>query len=206
MSPKERNLKMAFDMCRHHGIGGDYLEFGVFRGNSFAAAYHFAKQLHLDDMTFYAFDSFEGLPHIADVDKGTTKEFFEGAYACSEDDFKYNLRKERVPLKKVTVISGWFKDTLNQKTKQSLPLKKAAVVMIDCDLYESTVPVLDFLTDYLQEGTVIIFDDWNCFKSSSNKGQRRAFKEWRKKSQHIQLSVLNQYWWQGISFIVTSIT
>jgi hypothetical protein len=32
-----------------------------------------------------------------------------------------------------------------------LPLKKAAIIMIDCDLYESTVSVLDFITDYLQD-------------------------------------------------------
>lgn len=48
---------------------------------------------------------------------------------------------------------------------------------MDCDLYLSTVPVLEFVKDLLQKGTVIIFDDWNCFWADPDKGERRAWRE-----------------------------
>ena len=56
-------------------------------------------------------------------------------------------------------------------------MEKAALVMIDCDLYQSTVPVLGFLADLLQDGTVVLFDDWFCFGESEDNGEPRAFRE-----------------------------
>ena len=38
------------------------------------------------------------------------------------------------------------------------PLKPVAVAWVDCDLYESTQPVLEFLTGRLQDGSLIFFD------------------------------------------------
>ena len=34
------------------------------------------------------------------------------------------------------------------------------VTLIDCDLYKSTLSVLAFLEDLLQEGSMLLFDDW----------------------------------------------
>lgn len=51
------------------------------------------------------------------------------------------------------------------------------MVYIDCDLYKSTVPVLDFVRGFLQVGTVIVFDDWNCYHARPDHGERRAWAE-----------------------------
>ena len=59
--------------------------------------------------------------------------------------------------------------------------RKAAVIYVDCDLYESTVPVLKFIKPFLQRGTIIVFDDWNCFHGDPDRGERRAFKEFMDK-------------------------
>lgn len=67
-TPREEILRIAMlyaSMCK---LKGDYLEFGVQTGDSFMTAFHFAKQLDLKQMRFYAFDSFEGLPEITGVD------------------------------------------------------------------------------------------------------------------------------------------
>jgi O-methyltransferase len=48
------------------------------------------------------------------------------------------------------------------------------VIWVDCDLYESTVPVLDFITEYIQDGTVIIFDDWYSFRADPDRGEQKA--------------------------------
>jgi hypothetical protein len=67
---------------------------------------------------------------------------------------------------------------LNDHTKKTLGIKQAAVVWIDCDLYESTVPALNFITDFVQTGTIICFDDFYCFRGDPNRGESKAFKEW----------------------------
>ena len=58
----------------------------------------------------------------------------------------------------VTVVPGWYENTLNMATKEKLPLTKVSVIMIDCDLYASTANALAFVTDYIQDGTVMHVD------------------------------------------------
>jgi len=77
------------------------------------------------------------------------------------------------------------------ETKRRLSLKRASLVLIDCDLYESTVPVLAFITDLLDQGTIIIFDDWYRYKGHLDKGEQRACREWLDKNPQLELS---RYW------------
>ncbi|MEM6384554.1 MAG: hypothetical protein AAF739_17965, partial [Pseudomonadota bacterium] len=61
---------------------------------------------------------------------------------------------------------------------------KAAIVHLDCDLYQSTVECFDALVrdDVLQDGTILLFDDWNCNRGNPLFGQRRAFDEFLAKN------------------------
>jgi len=61
------------------------------------------------------------------------------------------------------------------------------MVMIDCDLYESTKDVLKFITNLVHNGTIIIFDDWYVFKSNPEKGQQYACIEWLNNNPNIKL-------------------
>ncbi len=179
-------------------IQGDYLEFGVFRGDSFISAYR-AIELAFDDastpgvwnlekdceerrqlwsqMRFFAFDSFEGLPSLTGADR-QTRDFVAGKYRASPEEFTTNLRKGGLPLERVTVVPGWFDEVLNERTIDHFELNNAAIVHIDCDLYESAIAVLEFLTPLLSEGAVVIFDDWYCFKANPDLGEQRACREW----------------------------
>lgn len=56
--------------------------------------------------------------------------------------------------------------------------KKAAVVHIDCDLYSSARDVLQFVEPHLVEGSLILFDDWFCYRGRRDKGVRGAFEKW----------------------------
>src|SRR2546423_1376775 len=67
-TPREWMLKTALDFAAYSRLEGDYLEFGVFRGDHFSAAFHLAQTAGLPAMRFYAFDSFAGLPAIAGHD------------------------------------------------------------------------------------------------------------------------------------------
>lgn len=200
--PDELIFKYAFEFINHHGIEGDYLEFGVWKGRSFARACNIWKHLFqskgkLNGMRFFAFDSFQGLP-----DTSESPEFKKGQYFSTEKSFKENIASQGVELSRVITVSGWFKDTLDQATKARLSLKKAAVVFIDCDLYESAKLVLNFLADLVQDGTVLIFDDWFAFRGRFDKGEQKAVEEWLKDNQKIKLIEWQNVNWRGKAFIV----
>jgi O-methyltransferase len=57
-------------------------------------------------------------------------------------------------------------------------MKKAAIIHVDCDLYASAKIALEFVKPLLVDGTVIIFDDWYCFRGKSEFGEQCAFNEW----------------------------
>lgn len=184
------------------GLEGDYLEFGVFRGHTFAGAFHTAKRYGLDRMCFYAFDSFRGLPPSSGVDASGFRHFEQGSFACGQPEFLANLRREHLDLARVTAVPGWFHESLTDELKQRLPLERAAVIWVDCDLYESTVPVLDFITGYLQNGTVLIFDDWYCYRADPNRGEQRAWREWRQAHPEYTSVEWRKIGWHGLALIV----
>lgn len=185
----------------YHPKGGDYLEFGVHEGKSFATAYAMAQKYKLSSMHFYAFDSFQGLPTITGIDRDGGQ-FKEGDYACSEAQFSENMRKRGVDITKVTTVPGWFEEVLNNETKKRLPITAASVIWVDCDIYESTVPVLDFIRDYVIDGTIIIFDDWFCFRGSPERGEQKAFREWLSRNPSITASEYFKHGFFGNSFIL----
>lgn len=179
---------------------GDYLEFGVYEGRSFISAYRQARLFDLD-MHFYAFDSFQGLPEVRGSD-GEYLRLRQGDYACDEESFREALEDHEVDLNDVTIVSGFYDRTLTEETKKSLPIRRAAIVWIDCDIYESTKRALDFVTDYVTTGSIIAFDDWFLFGADPNAGEMRAAREWLERNRHIRLVEYKGFGLFGLSFIV----
>lgn len=201
-SHREKMVKRAMEFVRFNSLPGDYLEFGVWKGGTFVNAYYFAKRYNLSTMKFYAFDSFEGLPEIKGVDAEGFKHFDQGLFTCSEAQFRRNIMKHGVDMNRVGIVPGWFDKVLNEEIKRAISIQNAAVIWIDCDIYESTVPILNFITDYLQDGTILIFDDWFCYRGNPNRGEQRAFREWLERNPQIQASEFYKFGWGGNSFII----
>ena len=185
------------------GFWGDYLEFGSYSGSSLCRAYQAFFQLYLDfwngsyDHTtdqrdrmlgwlqkawekkrFIAFDSWEGLPAPVGIDS-KFPHFEKGAYTAGIDQFLENCARGGVPREKIVPVKGFYESTLTTETARGLDLSVASVILIDCDLHESTRLALDFVTPYLRDGTVLIFDDWFQFNGHPELGEQRAFTEWR---------------------------
>ena len=199
---KEEILQYAMGFVNFTGVEGDYLEFGTWKGSCMVSAFHISKMFkELKGMKFYGFDSFQGLPAKKGVD-AQSAEFKEGDYSCTVDDVKENIKQGGVPLDRVSLVPGWFDESLNEKTRKQLPVKKASIIVIDCDLYESTVPVLKFITPYITDGTVLIFDDWYCFKGSPDRGEQKAFREWLSVNPQFKTTQYRQFGWMGNSFIM----
>lgn len=166
-------FEMAMGFVADCGVEGDYLEFGGASGGSLISAFLAASSFpQLRSMHFFVFDSFEGLPEPKGIDAGDCLRYHKGEYACTLDRFRENVSRSGVDLSRVTCVPGWYRERLTDGLKRTLPLKKTSVVLVDCDLFESTVPVLTFITPYIQDGTVMIFDDWFSFKGRLDRGRR----------------------------------
>lgn len=181
---------------------GDYLEFGLFKGYSFWHAQMQARRRGLEGMRFLGFDSFAGLPAIGTIDQTRNSEFFEGQYACSKEAVTQNLDSGGVDWRRTFLIEGYFSDSLVPEVKTRYGLERAAIVLIDCDLYESTADVLRFIDDLLGDGTVLLFDDWNCFDRDDNRGQRRALREFLERKPRWRMEPFFSYGIYGQVFIV----
>jgi hypothetical protein len=103
-----------------------------------------------------------------------------------------------LPAERIVVHEGWFQDTLGNVKNE-----KFALVHIDCDLYESTVQVLDyfFTNELFSDGCAVFFDDWNCNRASPQFGERRAWRECCRRY-NVEFSDCGDYGVFGHKFIV----
>jgi O-methyltransferase len=158
------------------GPGGDYYEFGLYRGYTFWLAQQVAGFNRLSRMRFFGFDSFRGLPP-PDPGDAVGNEFHAGEFACSREAVSNHLSRFGVDWDRTHLIEGFYETSLTAEVRANLQMGPAAVVLVDCDLYESASQVLEFVSALLQDGTIVLFDDWNSFSASDAHGERRAFRE-----------------------------
>jgi hypothetical protein len=132
------------------------MEFGVYKGDSIN---HFAELT--PGVTWYGFDSFEGLPEAWTLGAKT------GAFSIGG-----NLPPVRG---NVRLTKGFFDATLPGFVAQH-PGVKIALLHVDCDLYSSTVTILSNVADMVVPGTIIIFDDFINYHGWED-GEFKAFTE-----------------------------
>jgi hypothetical protein len=180
-------------------IEGDYLEFGLCGGTTFTFAYKHSRK-HGLAIHLYGFDSFKGLPKPEGID--VHPQWAEADMAVSIEDFVKSIEPSGISKSEYTLVPGFYSESLTPSKLDELNIKKASLVYIDCDLYESTVHVLRFVLPILKTGTVIAFDDWNTFNSDQERGGQLALKEFLQQHPEIRLNDFMSFGWHGKSFIV----
>jgi O-methyltransferase len=172
--------KRAFDFITDNEITGDYLEFGCHRARTFRMAINEALHHSLMTTRFIAFDSFCGMPD--DISSVPLNRWARGNLVTSEDDFKQLVATTGIDQSRVITCPGYFANSLSPTLARDLSAKSvtAAIVCIDCDLYESAKPIFKFLPSFLQEGTVVYIDDYYTgYKGNPSKGVAGAFNEFQ---------------------------
>ncbi|KKL10075.1 hypothetical protein LCGC14_2559460 [marine sediment metagenome] len=96
---------------------GDYLEFGVFYGSSLTCMYRVIESFGLDNVRFFGFDSFEGLPKttIYDDQRSWRPEQFKSNFRYAQK----NLNEQGINWNRVFLVKGCFSDTLNDDHNDS---------------------------------------------------------------------------------------
>src|SRR5215471_14779278 len=140
-----RREKLYAAIIQQEGVGSspiDYFEFGVAGGYSFK---WWLKHNANPESRFYGFDTFEGLPE----DFGP---FAKGTMAAALDSL--NITDTRAFFYK-----GLFQDTLNPFLEQYKGRKRKLIHM-DADIFSATIFTLSQLYKYLNDGDVILFDEF----------------------------------------------
>lgn len=198
-------VKKSFYLTALENLEGDYLEFGVFTGSSFACAmrsYRKFKKISDVNTKFFGFDSFTGFGKVTDEDRH---------WFYLNDTFTINKKKVLRFIKKKAkkvqykIIEGLFDQTLKKKTCKDLKVKKVRIAFIDCDMQVPAKLALDFIKPGLQEGTIIIMDDFFSYKGSKDKGVAGAFYKFCEENKNFEFRHIFDYGCGGVAFIINRI-
>ena len=184
---------LATDVLKRK-VPGDFMECGVWRGG-LTIFMRGLLEAHRDrKRRVWVADSFQGLPEpdadLCPVDAVSheilrlTQSFSVSLEAVQEHFRLYGLLDEQVRF-----LPGWFNETI-----PTAPIKQLALLRLDADYYESTVPLLEHLYPKLSAGGYAIIDDYGI----ASMGARRAVDEYRAKHQIVEpMQVVNAqcvYW------------
>jgi hypothetical protein len=181
---KAFNIQNA-KLLKGHNLfeGHGYYEFGLFRGFSFWFAEQMSREYAGSSFRLFGFDSFQGLPPPQlDVEASV---FRKGDFCGSYETVTTNLKKWKTDLSRISLHQGFYSNALFERLRQSERFLPVSICLIDVDLYESCVPVLDFVKDFLVEGSILLFDDYNQFAENDQDNssvERRALIEFERKN------------------------
>ena len=211
-------LYKAWGHVINSNMRGAYYEFGIYKGSSFRESFltyqqyvgwmnsqsnsseMWRQKIKWDfDHHFYAFDTFEGMPENLE----NNEIFAKGSFLGSFENVK--LEGEKIGMYEgdsIKYFKGLFSEVSKQNATNIADLQTAAIVNIDSDLYMSACDALEIVKPKLQQGAILMMDDWNCFRADNNQGERRALREFLEKNSHIETEKYFSYSFTGQSFIV----
>ena len=183
-------IQKAIRFVNYELIEGDVFEFGLYTGRSLALLQianeeYLKKSIHKINFSrdFIGFDSFKGMfktnhPRWEDG-SFSTNHSWHPTIKIGEAVTKGKVINffKTLNLKPPIIIEGSFEKSVKEFLKKYS--RKAAIIHIDCDTYENTKLILENIRGILQEGTVIMFDDWFNYKGNSKYGEARAFNEFK---------------------------
>ena len=200
---RHRMLEQAFMYTHDEQVAGSYVEFGTGRGTSLLYAYEACRKHRFNDVRFFSFDSFQGFPEPKGVDRFFLR-FKQGEVAFSRRLVERNLWLHGADRKRIELIEGWYEATLADEAGNHGKIGPARVVNIDCDLYDSALAALRFITPHLVSGSVLLFDDWLCYRADPAKGEQGAARRWLEEHPQMSLVPFRPYANVGQSFIVVA--
>ncbi len=125
-----------------------YLEFGVFRGESIR---WWVEKNKNPNSRFTGFDTFTGLPE-------------DWNFRYEKGHFSTDGKTPDINDSRCSFEKGLFQDTLKNFIDKT-QFNKKTIVHLDADLYSSTLYVMTMLATKLKKGDVLIFDEFSVARS-----------------------------------------
>jgi O-methyltransferase len=152
---RDQTLVMAILTLERESVPGSFAELGVHQGATSELIHRTAP-----DRTLYLFDTFEGFP----------EENLERKDERFKDTSAELVRRRLGNSGKVVIRKGLFPETA-----KGLEHERFALVMLDADLYQSTLDGLAFFYPRMAPGGYIFAHDYNS--TESDRGVSRAVRE-----------------------------
>lgn len=189
MSSPERvfALRQGIQYLVRHGIPGDIVECGVWKGGSMMAAACTLIELEATDRTLWLFDTFEGMPEptVHDVDfmgqpaaavlASANKDTSTVWAVCAMAEVQRNLSGTGYPPERIRLVKGRVEETIPRDAPERI-----ALLRLDTDWYASTYHEMTFLYPRLSAGGVLIVDDYGHW-AGARKAVDQYFEEQRSK-------------------------
>ena len=128
-----------------------------------------------------------------------------GQFACKKEDVTRNLKTHHAHMDRIFLIEGYFEHSLKENIIADYAMRKAAIILVDCDLYASTMEVLRFAKRLLMKHTLILFDDWNSHSGGKQSGGQSAIAPFCKDYPTFTFRKRFSYCWHGQAFRITSV-
>ena len=134
-----------------------YLEFGVYKG---ASIREWGNLNQSTKSEFFGFDTFEGLPE-------------DWTYTMKKGEFDLQGKMPIINDQRVKMIKGLFQETLRPFLK-TFSRKYKMVIHLDADLFSSTLYILTQLDPFLENGDILMFDEFSALTC-----EFKAFNDYR---------------------------
>lgn len=151
------HLQQCVEDALDNGVPGDFLEAGVWRGGCCILMRAVLEARNCRDRRVWLADSFAGLPsskRAEDRDYAMDSSRLP-VLAVTEQEVRRNFERFGLLDGQLRFLPGWFEQTL--PASDTGPL---ALLRVDCDLYASTLTVLDSLYSRVSPGGWVVIDDY----------------------------------------------
>jgi len=176
MTSAERIFSLcdAVKYIHDHGIQGDIVECGVWKGGSMMAVADTFANLGDASRNLYLFDTFDGMapPSQHDVDiRGASAEKLLSHSDKTRDDSVWcvaglgivqeAMQMVNYPPEKIHYVQGMVEETIPGQAPESI-----ALLRLDTDWYESTKHEMEHLFPRLAKGGILIIDDYGHWQGA----------------------------------------
>lgn len=202
-------FRNAIYFVNYERVPGDILEFGVGNGKSmalFSLLSEQAAEVWRDSDPVIAarrvvgFDSFIGLPkHREEHPRWRAGEFchnYEADHPLLGPTTQISAADvgrlfAAAGLAEPRLECGWFGQTVPATVPGTY--SAAAIVHLDCDLYESARDALFGVEPALRNGTILLLDDYFCYRGDPDRGEAKALREFQAAFPHWRLVHYRSY-------------
>ncbi|MEU2677692.1 TylF/MycF/NovP-related O-methyltransferase [Streptomyces sp. NPDC007107] len=172
-SPERLNaFVLATRHVVRHGIPGDIVECGVWRGGSMQACAKTLLSLGETDRDLHLFDTYEGMtpPTAEDLrrDGRPAQELLDAQgkdrpiwAVASLEDVRAGFEQVPYPKDRIHYVQGKVEDTVPEQAPEQI-----SILRLDTDWYASTKHELTHLYSRLVSGGVLLIDDYGYWQGS----------------------------------------